>query len=378
MALPRSPEKGAPVTDTAPNYADYLKLGQLLELQGGLEDNESELIPDELLFIVVHQALELWFKIVNRELRLARDHLSAPEVADETVPHVVAHLRRINKVLGLAVDHFQVMETLTPQDFLGFREKITPASGFQSSQMREMEILLGMGDKQRVRYGKVDPIEHLEKLSKTGDAGACAWARVQAVQTETSFQSALRTWLYRTPIHGSMPGDDNDDAVVTGFITSYLNNFDGFMDRQCEKLKTNMPESGDNSKRFAESKASAASFLHAEDAPADDRPRLRRIRAGLLFIESYRTLPLLAWPRVLLDTVVELEELSLVWRHRHARMVERMIGRRVGTGGSSGVDYLDKTTKIRIFTDLWAVRTVMMPKDTLPPLQNPAFYGFAR
>ena len=58
-------------------------------------------------------------------------------------------------------------------------------------------------------------------------------------------------------------------------------------------------------------------------------------------------------------------------------MVERMIGRRVGTGGSSGVDYLDKTAKVRIFTDLWAVRTVMMPKDTLPKLSNPDFYGFA-
>jgi tryptophan 2,3-dioxygenase len=110
----------------------------------------------------------------------------------------------------------------------------------------------------------------------------------------------------------------------------------------------------------------------------DERPRLCRTRAGLLFIESYRDLPLLAWPRLLVDSVVELEELTLIWRNRHARMVERMIGRRVGTGGSSGVDYLDKTAKIRIFTDLWAVRTVMMPKNTLPPLQNEEFYGFAK
>ena len=152
------------MTDSVPNYTDYLKLGELLKLQGGLENDESELIPDELLFIVVHQALELWFKIVNRELRLARDHLGRPQVPEETVPHVVHHLRRVNRVLELAIDHFQVMETLTPQDFLGFREKISPASGFQSSQMREMEILLGMKSTQRVRYGKVDPIEHLKKL----------------------------------------------------------------------------------------------------------------------------------------------------------------------------------------------------------------------
>jgi tryptophan 2,3-dioxygenase len=366
------------MTDAVPNYTDYLKLGQLLELQGGLENDEQQLIPDELLFIVVHQALELWFKIINRELRLARDQLSAPTVAEETVPHVVHHLRRVNRVLELAVDHFKVMETLTPQDFLGFREKITPASGFQSSQMREMEILLGIGSKQRVRYGKVDPIEHLEKLAESGPAGACAWARVQAVQTEATFQEALRGWLYRTPIHGSMPTDPDDDAVVSSFIASYLENFNGFIDRQCDKLKASMPDAGDSTKRFAESKASAAAFLYAEDTSPEDRPRLQRTRAGLLFIESYRTLPLLAWPRLLLDTVVELEQLTLIWRNRHARMVERMIGRRVGTGGSSGVDYLDQTTKIRIFTDLWAVRTVMMPKDTLPPLKNPEFYGFAK
>jgi tryptophan 2,3-dioxygenase len=366
------------MSDPVPNYTDYLKLGDLLKLQGGLENNESELIPDELLFIVVHQALELWFKIINRELKLARDHLSAPTVAEETVPHVVHHLRRINRVLELAVDHFQVMETLTPQDFLGFREKISPASGFQSSQMREMEILLGMKSKQRVRYGKVDPIKHLENLAKTGGPTAEAWSRIQKLQEETTFQEALRTWLYRTPIHGSMPNDEGDEAVVMQFIEDYLVNFDGFMDRQCTKLQASMPESGDSTARFDSAKASAREFLLAEDAEDADKPRLRRTRAGLLFIESYRTLPLLAWPRLLLDTVVELEQLILIWRNRHARMVERMIGRRVGTGGSSGVDYLDKTGKVRIFIDLWAVRTVMMPKDMLPALQKPEFYGFAK
>jgi tryptophan 2,3-dioxygenase len=110
----------------------------------------------------------------------------------------------------------------------------------------------------------------------------------------------------------------------------------------------------------------------------EERARTGRIRAGLLFVESYRDLPLLAWPRLLIDTVVELEQLLLLWRSRHARMVERMIGRRVGTGGSSGVDYLDKTTKIRIFTDLWAIRTVLIPKADLPKLEHPEIYGFAR
>ncbi|GIS41918.1 MAG: hypothetical protein Ct9H90mP14_3740 [Methanobacteriota archaeon] len=77
-----------------------------------------------------------------------------------------------------------------------------------------------------------------------------------------------------------------------------------------------------------------------------------RARAGLLFIESYRELPLLTWPRTLIDAIVELEESMVKWRHSHARMVERIMGRRIGTGGTSGVDYLDATSQYRIFKDL--------------------------
>ena len=108
-----------------------------------------------------------------------------------------------------------------------------------------------------------------------------------------------------------------------------------------------------------------------------DSGKVDRARAGLLFIESYRELPLLTWPRALVDAVVELEESMVKWRHAHARMVERIIGRRVGTGGSSGVDYLDGTAKYRIFTDLWAVRTVLVRPDLRPKLENPEFYGFS-
>ena len=95
----------------------------------------------------------------------------------------------------------------------------------------------------------------------------------------------------------------------------------------------------------------------------------------MLFIESYRELPLLAWPRKLIDTVVELEQSMLLFRSHHARMVERMIGRRMGTGGSSGVDYLDATLKYRIFVDL---RTLLVKRDALPDVKNLEFYGFAQ
>ena len=130
-------------------------------------------------------------------------------------------------------------------------------------------------------------------------------------------------------------------------------------------------------KRFAESSEAARAFLTAADVGEEERARVRRARAGLLFIESYRDLPLLAWPRTLVEKVVELEQQLTIWRGRHARMVERMIGRRVGSGGSSGVDYLDQTTKYRIFTDLWTVRTLLLPREELPPIEDPGAYGFA-
>lgn len=100
--------------------------------------------------------------------------------------------------------------------------------------------------------------------------------------------------------------------------------------------------------------------------------RVNRVRAALLFIESYRELPMLAWPRQLLDQVVELEEAILLFRFSHARMVERMIGQRVGTGGSSGVGYLDSTLQYRVFKDVWQVRTLLIKKDALFPLDTRA------
>ena len=100
------------------------------------------------------------------------------------------------------------------------------------------------------------------------------------------------------------------------------------------------------------------------------------VRAGLLFIESYRELPLLTWPRKLIDAFVELEESMAKWRHDHARMVERIIGKRTGTGGTSGVDYLDATARYRIFKDLWEVRTILVKPHDRPALINAEFYGY--
>jgi tryptophan 2,3-dioxygenase len=122
--------------------------------------------------------------------------------------------------------------------------------------------------------------------------------------------------------------------------------------------------------RFADAQEAAIDFLKPDG-------EISRARAGLLFIESYRELPLLTWPRKLIDAMVELEESMVKWRHSHARMVERIMGRRMGTGGTSGVDYLDATSRYRIFKDLWAVRTILVKPQLRPALENAEFYGYS-
>ena len=267
---------------TGPTYWDYLGLDKLLALQGGLDGDDQALMPDELHFIVVHQAFELWFKLSVRELREARDHLASPKVPEEKVPHVVHHLRRVSEILRLAVDQFRVMETLTPQDFLAFRDKLIPASGFQSFQLRELEILLGLEDGDRLKYGGEDPLDHIKKLAADSPAGELAWKHISQARQEQSLKSALGEWLYRTPVHGSSPGDTGDDDVVLEFVGGYhaalKASNEGKAERMAEALgKTPEPLR----KRLAEAELAAEQFLFAYDVPEADRARQRRIRAAV-------------------------------------------------------------------------------------------------
>lgn len=352
----------------APTYWDYLHLPKLLDCQGGLDGGPS---PDELHFIIVHQTYELWFKLVLTQLRLARDHLAAPHLPEERVPFVVHHLGRVNAILRLCVDQFAVMETLPPQDFLEFRDKLTPSSGFQSFQLREVEMLLGLTPERRIKYAGTDPIEHIRSQATT-DSGRAVVAQLEATMAEVSLRDALVSWLVRTPIMGSSPDQPDDEAVVDAFLAAYFERVEAHQ-REGGVALVKVLGGADEDKihaRVEMALSGVRSFLLPEGKTE------RRARAALIFIESYRHLPLLAWPRLLLDTVVELEEQMVLFRHRHARMVERTIGRRVGSGGSSGVEYLDQTTAYRIFPELWNVRTCLLPRERLPELRGEDLYRF--
>ena len=363
-----------------PNYADYLRLDELLALQGGLERDESRLTNHEVLFIVVHQVYELWFKLAVREMRAARDILKLDPVPDQQLALAVAGLRRVREVLEQAANHFRLVETLTTRDFLDFRDKITPASGFESAQMREMEVIFGLPAAERVHLGREG--SYLAALRTPEGAETPASKRVEAqIADRPSLREAVDEWLWRTPIRGSAPSSPGDDAAVRAFADDFLAAHRaeiGDFGARAARQAASPADRAALEKRYAAECENTRVFLAAEDVPdGPDRVRRRRIRAALVFIESYRELPLLAWPRELCDLLVAVEQAFVIFRQRHARMVEREIGRRTGTGGSAGVDYLDETAlRYRVFRDFWAVRTILVRRGAVPPLAGGEHYEF--
>ena len=345
-------------------YGNYLQLDDLLKLQG----EDRGISSDEMHFIIVHQTFELWFKQIIRELSEVRNILCQEQVPEKHIPLAVERLGRTTEIFKLMASQWSVMETLTPQGFLSFRDGLGSASGFESFQMRKFEILLGLKNEDRL-FG-MDPIDTFRKLAKNSEKDASILQDLEDALAKPSLEESLMKWISRTPIMGSIYGSEKDSESVKKYVNEHLLGHKSMGEDAAKRMSgygTSDIEKA--TQRFNSAHESAISFLVPEG-------KISRARASLLFIESYRELPLLAWPRKLIDAVVELEESMVKWRHSHARMVERIMGRRIGTGGTSGVDYLDKTSQYRVFKDLWAVRTILVKSDKRPELIKPDFYGF--
>ena len=364
-------------------YWEYVEVESLLALQKGIASSESELSNDEVMFIVVHQIDELWFKLVLREMVVVRDLFARPHVPEQALASAVRGIRRMQEIWRQLAGHFALMETMTTRDYLAFRDKLSGASGFQSAQLREIEILMGLADVERVPLGHEG--SYMQALRNRDGSSSPALERVTRRLTDRpTLRDAILGWLHRTPIQGSTPGQPDDADRVRAFVEQYLASHAGAVQRGLELARAHASTSltGADVSRLEERArgeiAYARAFLLGDDATEADRARVSRTRAALVFIESYRELPLLAWPREVLDEITSLEQVFVIFRQRHARMVERMIGRRTGTGGSSGVEYLDATAlKYRVFHELWAVRTMLVRAEDLPPLEAPERYGFA-
>jgi len=341
-------------------YGEYLQLSKLLTLQG----EERDISNDEMHFIVVHQTFELWFKQIIRELREVRDILNQESVPEYEIPKSVDHLTRTTEIFRLMANQWSVLETLTPQGFLAFRDGLGTASGFESYQMREFEILLGL--KNEDRLGGMDPLKGFKKAAENDLESSQIYNQLKLEMEQNSLFESLMNWIGRTPIMGSKFGSEGDDDEVARYVGEHLEAHR----RHGESMYGNSISNQKISERLGFANNNARDFLKPGG-------KINRSRVGLLFIESYRELPLLTWPRKLIDGFVELEESIVKWRHSHARMVERIMGKRIGTGGTSGVDYLDATSRYRIFKDLWGVRTILIKPQNRPILRNADFYGYS-
>jgi tryptophan 2,3-dioxygenase len=202
------------------------------------------------------------------------------------------------------------------------------------------------------------------------ESGAHAWSRIESVRKEKTLRAALYEWLQRWPIPNPSGRGATNGPNVDDFLTSYLGAIRGYYAAQ-ERQLMQAPDASrkDIEARFTASYREAEEFLLATDSPEADKQRVRRIRAGILYIETYNQPPALNWARMVISSVLDLESALLLWRTRHARVAERVIGRRVGTGGGS-VNYLDQTLGLRVFTDFWAARTHVLPHHFAPPIQQ--------
>ena len=254
------------------DYSAYLELDRLLDLQ---RPRAEEPAPDELLFIVIHQAHELWFKEVLHEL----DRLQA-QLHEGQAPAALATINRLGRIFKLLADQWDVLETLTPASFAAFRQALGTASGFQSAQFREVEMALGKRD---------DKV--LEHHAEGGAARRRLDARLARPSVYTSFLRYLAGRGHAIP----------DEAVERS------------LRRSCPSNK-------------------------------DVQEILARIYQGH------------SEEMALCEGLVDLDQRLQAWRYRHVRLVERIIGHKGGTGGSTGVNYLRSTLDAPLFPDLWAVR----------------------
>jgi aminocarboxymuconate-semialdehyde decarboxylase len=263
-------------------YSSYLKVPELLELQ------KPQSVPphhDELLFILVHQTYELWFKELLHDLDAVVANLrkagEAPQSHDE-VYEAARLLRRCTEITRVLVEQFTILETMLPTHFLAFRGLLEPASGFQSEQFREIEFLCGLKDEKMLRYHRPTP-----------EAYASLKRRLEEPSLRDVFFGALQAM-------GKLPPAG---------------------------------EGASESERF-EARARAVHELYKDEHHHRD------------------------WIDVC-ERLTEFDELVVSWRLRHIQLVERIIGIRMGTGGSTGASYLKLTLDKKFFPELWEARTLL-------------------
>ncbi|MCS7177155.1 MAG: tryptophan 2,3-dioxygenase [Candidatus Kapabacteria bacterium] len=337
-------------------YRDYLALDSILSAQHPRSAQHGVIAHDELLFIIVHQVYELWFKQALYELDSVIRIIGQSYVPEHEVATALFRVERINRILELGIAQFDLLETMTPLDFLAFRDLLHPASGFQSLQFRLLEVRLGLDEEARVLRGYELSLDERDRQ------------QLQQARSQPTLFGVVQAWLERMPfleLGDYRFWDAYREAALRMFARER---------RAVEEHPVLSPE--EKQQKLQQIQLNAADFGALFDAARYaelQRTRQRRLshRATLaaLFIMLYRDYPLLQLPSRFLDSLIRLDQRMSLWRYRHTVMVNRMIGRKVGTGGSSGYDYLLQTTvRQHIFQDLASLANYLLPPAEIPPL----------
>lgn len=323
-------------------YSEYLQLDKILNAQSPESEKEGIHANDEMLFIIIHQAYELWFKLILHELTIIRNVFKQPNISNSSpdVYNCVHRLKRIAGIIELAVTQLGIIETMTPLDFLDFRDLLRPASGFQSIQFKMIEAYLGLTfDK---RYGKEYYLSQLNEKDIE---------RVKKAEEEESLLVLINNWLERMPfIKEGRYWEVSDSSRP--FWQQYRKAYESSL-QDVEKAQMGTFDS----------------LLMNNELYPEGRSFSADASRNALFIMLYRDYPLLHLPYELLSVLLAIDENLSLWRHRHVHMVQRTIGKRVGTGGSSGADYLSKAANSHyIFKELAELTSFLLPRHLLPKL----------
>ncbi|WP_052273085.1 tryptophan 2,3-dioxygenase [Flavihumibacter solisilvae] len=315
------------------HYSDYLQLERILDSQQPESGLVGKPAHDEMLFIIIHQAYELWFKQIMYEVESVNGIMQQPSLNDNSpeLQTVVHRLQRVVTILKVLVQQIDIMETMTPMDFLDFRDMLRPASGFQSWQFKALEARLGLQFQHR--HGQEYYISQLRQEQID---------LIKKVESERPLISLLNSWLERMP-----------------FLDIEAQWWDNYTNIYTESLSDN-------------EKANLEGFHRVFDN-IEQTERQLSARAGraALFIMLYRGYPILQLPFQLLNVLLEIDEQLSTWRYRHMNMVHRMIGTRVGTGGSTGKEYLKGAVdKHYIFREIAQLTSFLVERRKLPALSQ--------
>ena len=344
---------------TTIHYHQYLGLDQLLSAQSLRSEEVNAPAHEEMLFIITHQAYELWFKQIIHEVNSVLVLFKTKKIDERKIGVAVNRLNRVDTIMHLLVEQIGIMETMTPLDFLDFRNYLFPASGFQSFQFRAIECLLGLPEQQRItyhgqKYNAVFPKEQQDKLD--------------SIYKEGTLFEHIQDWLERIPF---LQVDDFD------FLKYYEKAVKQMLEKERAAINSSVYLSDKEKEMRSTMLGSTNTYFELVlNKEKHDDLRLRqevrlsyKATLAALFINLYRDEPILHSPFKLLTSLVDIDNTLTNWRYRHAQMVLRMLGRKVGTGGSSGHGYLSATAeKHAIFTDLHNISTLLIPRSALPTL----------